>query len=179
MPSGYPSLDRMLGGGFRRQDLVVLAGDVASGKSALALGMAIRSAGAGVATLFLSGEMSPDRVMERALALESKVSVDDLRQARLDIEGRAAVGAAAVRLRDIPLVLRPLLGTGFEEVRSALEIVPPRALLVVDSLQLTPPPRPAARLGQRIALAVRALKGLAVELDLAVLAVAQLPGLKP
>jgi len=179
VPSGYPSLDRMLGGGFRRQDLVVLAGDVASGKSALALGMAIRSAGAGVATLFLSGEMSPDRVMERALALESKVSVDDLRQARLDIEGRAAVGAAAVRLRDIPLVLRPLLGTGFEEVRSALEIVPPRALLVVDSLQLTPPPRPAARLDQRIALAVRALKGLAVELDLAVLAVAQLPGLKP
>ena len=34
VPSGYPSLDRMLGGGLRRQDLIVLAGDVGSGKSA-------------------------------------------------------------------------------------------------------------------------------------------------
>jgi replicative DNA helicase len=66
--SGFPSLDRFLGGGFRRQDLVVLAGDVGNGKSALGLGIAIRSALGSVPTLFLSGEMSPDRVMERALA---------------------------------------------------------------------------------------------------------------
>src|SRR6185437_7819294 len=79
VPSGFPSLDRLLGGGFRRQDLVVLAGDVGSGKSALGLGIAVRSAIAGVPTLFLSGEMSPDRVMERALAFEGKAAVDDLR----------------------------------------------------------------------------------------------------
>jgi replicative DNA helicase len=96
--------------------------------------------------------MSPDRVMERALALEGKAAVDDLRQGRLDHATRAAVGAAAVRLRDVPLVLRPLLGA--------------------DS---TPPPRAAARLDERIALAVRALKGLAVEGDLAIIALAQLP----
>jgi replicative DNA helicase len=175
IPSGFPSLDRFLGGGFRRQDLVVLAGDVGSGKSALGLGIAIRSALGGVPTLFLSGEMSPDRVMERALALEGKAAVDDLRQGRLDHATRAAVGAAAVRLRDVPLVLRPLLGADFGEVREALEIIPRRALLVIDSLQLTPPPRAAARLEERIALAVRALKGLAVERDLAIIALAQLP----
>jgi len=134
----------MLGGGFRRQDIAILAGDVGSGKSALALGIAIRAARAGVPTLHLSGEMSPTRVMERALALEGKASVDDLRQGRLDPAVRAAVGGAAHRLRDIPLLLRPLLGEGFDEVREALDIVPPRALLVVDSLQLAPSPRPAA-----------------------------------
>jgi len=175
VPSGFPSLDRLLGGGFRRQDLVVLAGDVGSGKSALGLGIAVRSAFAGVPTLFLSGEMSPDRVMERALALEGKAAVDDLRQGRLDHATRAAVGGAAVRLRDVPLVLRPLLGADFAEVREALEIIPRRALLVIDSLQLTPPPRAAARLDERMALAVRALKGLAVERDLAIVALAQLP----
>ncbi len=178
VPSGFPSLDRMLGGGFRRQDLAVLSGDVGSGKSALALGIAIRSARAGVQTLVLSGEMSPERVLERALALEGKATVDDLRQGRIDAATRAAVGAAAIRLRDSPLMVRPLLGGDFEEVRSALDVVPPRALLVVDSLQLTPPPRHAARLDERIALAVRALKGLAVERNLAVLALAQLPRLR-
>ena len=39
VPSGFPSLDRVLGGGLRQQDLAILAGDVGSGKSALALGM--------------------------------------------------------------------------------------------------------------------------------------------
>ena len=36
--TGFASLDRLLGGGLRRQDLVVLAGDVGSGKSALGAG---------------------------------------------------------------------------------------------------------------------------------------------
>jgi replicative DNA helicase len=175
VPSGFPSLDRMLGGGFRRQDIAILAGDVGSGKSALALSIAIRAARAGVPTLHLSGEMSPDRVMERALALEGKASVDDLRQGRLDPAVRASVGGAAHRLRDIPLLLRPLLDEGFDEVREALDIVPPRALLVVDSLQLAPSPRPAARLEERVALAMRAFKAVAVDRDLTVLATAQLP----
>jgi replicative DNA helicase len=178
LPSGFPSLDRMLGGGFRRQDMAVLAGDVGSGKSALALGIAIRAARAGVPTLHLSGEMGPDRVMERALALEGKASVDDLRQGRLDPAVRAAVGGAAHRLRDIPLILRPLLGDDFDEVREALDIVPPRALLVVDSLQLAPSPRPTARLEERVALAMRALKAVAVDRDLTVLATAQLSRFK-
>jgi len=175
VPSGFPSLDRLLGGGLRRHDLVVLAGDVGSGKSALALAIAIRSARAGVPALFLSGESSPDRVMERALALEGKASIDDLRQGRLDTTTRAAVGAAALRLRDAPLVFRELPAERFEELSAAVDFVPPRGLLVVDSLQLVPPPRPAARLNDRIALAAAGLKALAVERNVAVLVVAQLP----
>ena len=176
--TGFPSLDRLLAGGFRRRDLVVLAGDVGSGKSALALGIAIRAAGAGTPTMYLSGEMGPERLMERALALEARVSVDDLRQGRLDDVARAGVGAAALRLRDSPLLIRPLLGTDFEEVSTALDIVPRRQLLVIDSLQLTTPPRPAARLQERVAQAARALKALALAKDLVVLVIAQLPHLE-
>ena len=173
--TGFPSLDRVLGGGVRRQDLIVLGGDVGSGKSSLALAIAIRAARAGVPTLYLSGEMSPERVLERALAIEGRAPIDDLRQGRLDAPGRAAVGAAALRLRDVPWLIRPLLGASFEEVVSSLDQVPGRSLLVVDSLQLAPPPVPAERLEERVALVVRALKALAVERNLAVLALAQLP----
>src|SRR3989449_2083242 len=42
VPTGFPSIDRILGGGLRRRDLVVLGGDIGSGKSALALGLALR-----------------------------------------------------------------------------------------------------------------------------------------
>jgi replicative DNA helicase len=174
--TGFPSLDRVLAGGLRRKDLVVLGGDVGSGKSALGLGIAMRAAAAGVPTLYFSGEMGPERMMERALAIEGRASIDELRQGQLDDATRSAVGAAALKLRNQPLVVRPLLGADADEVRSALDMVPRRQLLVIDSVQLTAPPRPASRLEERVALSIRALKALAVEQDLVVLATAQLPG---
>jgi replicative DNA helicase len=178
VPTGFASLDRVLAGGFRQKDLIVLAGDVGSGKSALGLSIGIRAAGQDVPTLLLSGEMSPERVLERALAIEGRTSIDQLRLGSLDDSSRSSVGAAAVRLRRTPLLVRPLMGVDFEEVRAGGDIVPRRRLLIVDSLQLTAPPRPAARVQERLALAIRALKALAVKADLAILVIAQLPGLQ-
>src|SRR5207237_1445662 len=68
IPTGFPSIDRLLGGGVRRRDLVVLGGDIGSGKSALALGLALRVAQRGTAVALFSGEMDQERLMERALA---------------------------------------------------------------------------------------------------------------
>lgn len=177
--SGFPSVDRMLGGGMRRQDLVVLAGDVASGKSSLALAMAVRAARAGVPTLFLSGEMDEQRLLERAVAFESRVSVDDLRQARLDDAARASVGAAVLRLRGTSLAIRPLLGRTFDEIPDALRRVPRPQLVVVDALPHVTPPRDAARTEERAARSIRALKAVALEYDTVVLALAATPGLRP
>jgi hypothetical protein len=161
----------MLGGGFRRQDLVILAGDVGSGKSALALGMAIRAARTGTPALLLSGEAAPERVLERALALEGKASVDDLRQGRLDATARAAVarrGAAA----DVPLALSRSWARASRSCGRGGDGAP-RGLVVTAPAGL---PRPAARLEERVALVVRALKAIALEYDVALLATAPLPG---
>jgi replicative DNA helicase len=178
VPSGFPSLDRLLGGGFRRQDLVVLGGDVASGKSALALAIALRSAGAGNAAFLLSGEMDEPRLRERALAMHAKASVDDLRQGKLDEPARAAVGAAAIAQRDLRLRLAALLDGGFGEVEAALAASPATTLLAVDSLQLLEPPRASTRQDERAAVATRWLKALAMRSNVAVLAVSHLPGLR-
>src|SRR5213592_2556760 len=78
VPTGFPSVDRLLGGGLRRRDLIVLGGDVGSGKSALALGIALRVAQQGLGVAFFSGEMDEERLMERALAVEGRVAVDEL-----------------------------------------------------------------------------------------------------
>ena len=175
IPTGFPSLDRVLGGGLRRQELSILTGDVGSGKSALALGMAIRGALRGLPTMILSGEMSEPRLLERALAMESRTSVDELRAGQLSDSARAAVGAAAVRLRGLPLHIRPLAGTSFEEVVAALDAVPRPGILIIDSIQLVGPPRTAAGSQEELALVARALKALAVDRDLAILALAHLP----
>ena len=175
VPTGFPSIDRLLGGGFRRQDLIVLGGDVGSGKSSLALAIALRSAKAGTPVTYLSGEMSEGRLMERAIALEARVPVDAMRRGELDDESRSAIGAAAVRLRDLSLHIRPLTGERFEEVGAALDTVPRRGLLVLDDLQMTASPTATGSSEERVAATVRALKGLALERDVALLVAAQLP----
>ena len=175
VPTGFPSLDRMLGGGVRRQDLVILTGDVGSGKSSLGLAIALRTARAGLPVGYLSGEMSEERVMERALALEGRVAIDSLRKGELDDVSRSAVGAAALQLRDLPLLARSLPGERFEEVTEALDIVPRRALLVLDDVGMTASPVPNATGEERLALTVRALKSVALERDVALIALAQLP----
>src|SRR3989442_1673930 len=69
IPTGFGSLDKLLGGGFRRRDLVLLGGDIGSGKSALALGIALRVAQQSLGVAYLSGEMNEERLMERPVAL--------------------------------------------------------------------------------------------------------------
>src|SRR5215207_5982615 len=96
--TGFPSVDNALGGGFRRRDLVVLGGEVGSGKSALALAIALRASEAGTKTRFLSGEMEEARAAERALAIEARVRVDDLRRGTLDDDTRSRLEVAARRL---------------------------------------------------------------------------------
>src|SRR5256885_14868904 len=62
IPTGFPSIDRLVGGGLRRRDLVVLGGDIGSGKSALALGLALRVAQRGTGVALFSGRSEERRV---------------------------------------------------------------------------------------------------------------------
>ncbi len=174
--SGFPSLDELLGGGFRRGDLVVLGGDVGVGKSALALAIALRARQGGRTSAFYTSEMSPSRVLERVLAMEGRARIDDIRNGSLDEPGRAGIGAAAVRLRQQLPVIEALPAGGGAAARmlqSALDV----ELAVVDSLQ-------ALASGSRdqeeeLADAIRQLKSTAVESSVAVLLTAHLPRLGP
>lgn len=171
VPSGFPSLDRVLGGGFRRGDLVVLVGDVASGKSALALAFSARAAGAGHGVLYLTGEASPDRVLERVIAFESRVSVDELRQGKLSDVARAAAGAAAMRLRDSLPMIEPV-PCDPTELAGLLEARPRAELVVLDPFE--------ASLGSmrdaEVPAWIRQLKRLAVEQGRAILTTVATPG---
>jgi replicative DNA helicase len=175
--TGFPSIDKWLGGGLRRGDLVVLGGDVQSGKSALALAFALRMAQRDTPVVFFTSEMTHERVMERALAIEGRARVDDLRRGSLDDFTRAGVGAAAVRFREaVPVVAAFPPGGGIEALAAELRRVHGPHVVIVDSLQgLAGSIRSQ---DEELAAAVRILKALAIELNLALVVTCQLPDLR-
>ena len=176
IPSGFPSLDKMLGRGFRRGDLIVLGGDTSSGKSALALAIALRASIAESRVLFLSGEMAVDRVLERVIAIQARARIDDLRLGTLDDETRANAGAVALDLRERLPVIDLIPPNGVSEMRSLVDAAQAE-LVVIDSLSSLAP-RDGDR-DQAWARAARDCKELALDRNVVVLAVAELPNLTP
>lgn len=177
VPSGFPSLDRILGGGLRHGDLVVLGGAVSSGKSALALAIALRAAQLGHRTAFYTGEMSVERVLERTLAIEGRARMDELQRGTLDEATRASVGAVAIRLRESLPVIDRLPAGGIDAFAEELRASPRLDLVVVDPLEMLATGRLAS--AEELATAVRGLKTLAVDLGCALLVTSHLPGLTP
>ncbi len=180
IPTGYPSLDKLLGGGLRQGDLVVLGGDVGSGKSALALAMALRARAAGRKVELMTSESDIPRILERALAIEGRASIDNIRQGTLDDTMRAAIGSAALRMRDaLPGISRISLthenGGPRELAQRVVELKEEAELVVIDSLQGVP--GGSMPQDEELALTVRLLKSAAVDARLAILLTAQLPAL--
>jgi replicative DNA helicase len=176
--TGFPSVDRVLGGGLRRGDLVVLGGDIGSGKSALALAFALRVAERRERALLVTGEMDEERMWERALAIEGRVKLDDIRRGTLSDELRASLGAAAVRLRDRPVEWLPLGEQSLDDTAARIQSAA-TPFTVVDYLQLLPPRRAPMEQAEETAEAVRRLKEAARTADTALLLVAQLPRFNP
>jgi replicative DNA helicase len=176
LPCGFPSVDKFLGGGFRRGDLIALGGDVGSGKSSLALAFAIRASLLGARVGFLTAETTVERVLERIIAIEARAKIDDLRQGTLDDATRAAAGGVAIRLRDhVPVVERFSPGAGPEAIGSLLEDLPQFDFVIVDSLSALT--KDARKTDEELATAVRYLKDLALDRDVSILTTAPLPTL--
>lgn len=175
LSSGFPSLDRALGGGFRRGCLHILGGDVGVGCSALALALVLRGR---ASALFLTSEMLPERVYERALTITASVELDAIRLGAVDEDERIRLAKATLDLRDHALAIEVLGDDGVAAVRRAADQVPNATLLIVDGLEALVPegsnPRPRK---ESLALAVLELKRLALARNVAVVLLSHLPGL--
>jgi replicative DNA helicase len=171
--TGFPSVDNMLGGGVRRGDLVVLGGEVGSGKSALALAIALRASETGARVRFLSGEMELPRAAERAVAIEARVRVDDLRRGNLDDDARSRLASVANRLEQNFPAFASIGELGIGPLEQQAARLTSTDFLVVDPLQSVA--TGATLLEEESAATIRALKRIATERDMCVLTTSHLP----
>jgi len=172
MRSGFPSLDRTIGGGFQRGDLIVLGGDDGVGTSSLALGIALRCA---PRALVLTGEMRPERVYERVLAIGARVALDALRAGSITDDDRRRLAAAAIALRDHVPVVESITRGGLADVTRMLESLPDTGLVIIDGLEALL--EDEERRVDALAFFVLSLKRLAVERNVALLVISHLPAM--
>ena len=176
--SGFMDLDALLGG-FKRGDLVVLAARTGVGKSSLLLNFA-RNAAAGQrgTVAFFALEMSADQLAMRLLSAESGVDATRLRLGMHSEPEEARIMHAVGALGEARLYIDDSAVLSVPEIRAKCRRLQADAgldLVIVDYLQLLHAASPggenrASELGRM----TRALKELARELGVPVVAAAQL-----
>lgn len=180
IPTGFPALDSMLAG-FQPSDLIILAARPSMGKTALALDIARQTATKyGTPVGIFSLEMSSQQLVDRMLASEAKVNAWKLRTGKLDSdEDFQKVRDAMERMGKAPIFIDDQPATNSMVMRSVARRLKREhgiGLLIVDYLQLMTPTasRASDSIVQQVTELSRALKTLARELDVPVLALSQL-----
>ncbi len=191
--TGLSDLDKKLGG-LHPSDLVVLAGRPSMGKTALATKIAFNAAQAykekrnedgslevieGAKVAFFSLEMSAEQLATRILSEATEIASDKIRRGEVRGEDFPRFVEVSQRLQRLPLFIddTPALTVSALRTRARrLQRQHGLGLIVVDYLQLlaTPPGTRVENRVQEISTITRALKALAKELHLPVLALSQL-----
>ena len=179
-PTGYAGLDGLLGG-LRRSDLVVLGARPSVGKSALALNICLRAGFEGRTALAFSLEMSGRQVARRMLIAETGIDSQRMLTGLITEDEATAIVDAVGQLSGLPIYIDESGRLTAEDIRSRCLRLQAEAgldLVIVDYLQLIDGAPPGRRRHenrvQEISAISRALKALAGELDVPVLALSQL-----
>jgi len=185
IPTGYNDLDNLLGG-LQRSDLVVLAARPSVGKTSLALDIARQAAVKfRIPVGIFSLEMSKDQLVDRMICAEAGVDLWRMRTGKLsdsDAEHGdfARIGHALGNLSEAPIFIDDTANVNIMEIRTKarrLQLEHGLGLLIIDYLQLMESRsgnRNSDNRVQEVAEITRALKGIARELNVPVVALSQL-----
>jgi replicative DNA helicase len=177
-PTGFRDVDHMTSG-LQPGNLVVIAGRPSMGKSAFALGIAGNLAlrhETSVAIFTL--EMSKLEVAQRFMCAEARVELQRLRTGRLTNEDWPRLVKACDALTKAPIYVDDTRLTTMLEIRSKARRLkakePELGAIIVDYLQLMSTGSTVENRVQEIAQISRALKVIAGDLDVPVIALSQL-----
>ncbi|PIZ01117.1 replicative DNA helicase [bacterium (Candidatus Howlettbacteria) CG_4_10_14_0_8_um_filter_40_9] len=175
-PTGFGALDNILAG-LQNSDLIIIAGRPSSGKSSLALNIAQNVAtNEGIPVAVFSLEMSKDQLGDRLLSAEAGIDGWKLRTGNLSDDDFPKIGEAMARLSESPIFLDDTAAINVLEMKTKarrLQSEHGLGLIIVDYLQLMHSRGQENRV-QEISEISRALKGLARELNVPIIALSQL-----
>lgn len=177
VPTGFTDLDNRLAG-MQPSNLLILAARPGQGKTALTLNFAQHATvNLKIPVGFFSLEMSKEELVDRLLVAQADVDAWKLKTGKLSDEDFAKLSNAMGELAEAPLFIDDTPGANILEIRTKarrLQVQQNIQLIIVDYLQLIDSGRRFDNRVQEVSLISAALKNLARELKIPVLAVSQL-----
>ncbi|HEU5147498.1 MAG TPA: replicative DNA helicase, partial [Chryseosolibacter sp.] len=176
VPSGFTALDRITSG-WQRSDLVIIAARPGMGKTAFVVS-ALRNAAVDfkMAVAIFSLEMASVQLVNRMISAEAELEGEKIKKGNLADHEWAQLVHKTSRLSSAPIFIDDTPALSILELRAKCRRLKAEhniQLIVIDYLQLMRGEQSGNR-EQEIASISRALKGIAKELNVPVLALSQL-----
>jgi len=177
IPTGFRELDELTGG-FQKGQMVVIAARPAIGKSTLGLDICRAAAiSAGKASVIFSLEMSREEITKRLLSAESNVKLSKLTKGPMGPNDWERLAQTAATISKAPLFIDDSPNMSLMEIRAKCRRLKQQhdlQLVVIDYLQLMSSGRKVESRQQEVSEFSRALKLLAKEIEVPVIAISQL-----
>jgi replicative DNA helicase len=179
VPTGFTELDRLTSG-WQSSDLVIIAARPSMGKTAFTLSLARNAAmefNKGVAMFSL--EMSNLQLVQRLVSMEAEIPSSKLRNGQLEPHEWQQLHTAIEKMSKAPIYIDDTPGINIFELRAKCRRLKAQhdiQLIIIDYLQLMSggSENRSGNREQEISMISRALKGLAKELNVPVIALSQL-----
>ncbi|GLJ62393.1 MULTISPECIES: replicative DNA helicase [Microbacterium] len=177
IPTGFSELDQLTNG-LHGGQMIIIAARPAMGKSTLALDFARAAAIKNdMPTIFFSLEMGRSEIAMRLLSAEGAIPLQSMRKGTLDSRDWTTVAATRGRINDAPLYIDDSPNMTLVEIRAKCRRLKQRAglkMVIIDYLQLMTSGKKVESRQQEVSEFSRALKLLAKEIQVPVIALSQL-----
>jgi replicative DNA helicase len=179
VPTGFTNLDRLTSG-WQPSDLIIVAARPGMGKTSMVLAVALNAArdfGKGVALFSL--EMASTQLVQRLISMEAEIAGSKMRNGKLEDYEWQQLQTTVERLSNVPIFIDDTPAINIFEVRAKCRRMKQQhdiQLVIIDYLQLMTGSTEGkgGNREQEIAGISRALKSLAKELNIPVIALSQL-----
>lgn len=179
VPAGYYDIDKLTSG-FHENELIIIAARPAMGKTAFAVNMAVNMAMNAKKTVALFNmEMGAEQLISRMLSSVGQIEANKLRTGRLEHQDWKRVNEAISRLTDTKIFIDDTPGMTVSEIRAKCRRLANSSdgldVVIIDYLQLiSGSAKYAGQRQQEVSEISRSLKTMAMELNIPVIALAQL-----
>ena len=173
--TGLGDLDRITDG-LHPGEMIVLAAYPSTGKSALAVNIAVTNALAGISAAIFSLEMKPVQLMVRSICSESRVNLYNIRDNTIVQSDFNRLITKASALSAAPIHLHDSNGFTIAQLKAAMRQSFARnniKFAVIDYLQLVSHPNCDSR-EQEVSAISKGVKSIAMELNIPVMVLSQL-----
>ncbi|MGO0575865.1 replicative DNA helicase [Ornithinimicrobium panacihumi] len=177
VPTGFTELDELTNG-LHPGQMIIVAARPAVGKSTFALDVARAAAiKHGMPTVVFSLEMSRTEITMRLLSAESEIPLQNMRKGNMRDRDWTRLAETQGRIQDAPLFIDDSPNMSLMEIRAKCRRLKTRhnlKMVIVDYLQLMSSGKRVESRQQEVAEFSRALKLLAKELEVPLIALSQL-----